>query len=181
MARKPLRTAPYVRARMQPSAKEYVAERVAANRAALAENPAHPGVRFDGAYDWFRAASAYAARRSYRTPEAGAAALARREQIITDAALVLQGRGCEIDALVPGWFRRSTRRDEFRDAYRKAADPAGRLAAAHGWLLFASKTAARYARLHGSDAGSRAAALRDDAAAALIRWAEEMDADDYGE
>lgn len=175
-----MRAAPYVRARMQLASKEYVAQRVAANRVALAADPAHPGVRFDGAYDWFRAAAAYAGRRSYPMLGIGSVALARREQIISEAARMLQARGCEIDELVPGWFRRGTRRAEIRDAYRQAAAFAAQLDAAHAWLLFASRRADRFAHRDGGAASARAAEVKDDAAAGLIRWAEEMDTDDYG-
>ena len=69
-------------------------------------------MRFTGAYDWFRAALAYAQRRSYRTLAVGDAATARRGQIIAEAALMLKQHGDEIDAMVPKSFRRQTMRAE---------------------------------------------------------------------
>ena len=165
---------PYVRGRLCPAAKEYARRRAESNRKALAYDPAHPGARFTGAYDWFRAAAAYAGRRSYRTLEIAEDALARREQIITEAARLLQDRAGEIDTLVPASFRRHARRAALRDAYSSATSPAAQLAAAHGWLLFAARRAERYG-------SASAAGIKDRAAASLIKWAEEMDADDYGE
>jgi hypothetical protein len=168
---------PYVRSRMAPASKEYARKRTAINRQALAYSPAAPGVRFTGAYDWFRAALAYAQRRSYRTLAIGDAAMARREQIIAEAALLLKQRGDEIDALVPKSFRRRTIRAELRVAYDAARTLAERSEAARVWFAFIAKQAERCR----GDVASRAAVIKDDAAAVLIGWAEEMDADDYGE
>lgn len=168
---------PYVRSRMAPRSAEYVRERAAVNRRALAHDPACPGVRFTGAFDWFRAALAYAQRRSYRSLAAGDSAHTRREQIITEAARMLQDRACEIDAIVPRSFRRQTLRPEMRAAYDGARTTADRMQAARAWFLFIAKQAER----RGGEIASRAAVIKDQAAARLIEWAEEMDADDYGE
>lgn len=166
----------YVRNRMQPASKEYARRRVVVNREVLAPGTS-PGARFTGAVDWFRAAAAYAGRRSYRTLDLGEAAVARRDRILADAALMLQERGNEIDALVPASFRRQTRRAELRSEYGRAATVQNRLTAAHGWLLFMARQAER----HSEAAAARANEIKDAAAASLIEWAEEMDADDYGE
>ena len=168
---------PYVRSRMAPRSAEYVRERAAIHRRTLAYNAACPGVRFAGAHDWFRAALAYAQRRSYRTLATGDAAHARREQIITEAARMLQDRACEIDAIVPHSFRRQTLRAEMRVAYDGARTAADRMQAARSWFMFIAKQAER----RGGETDSRAAVIKDQAAVRLIEWAEEMDADDYGE
>ena len=169
---------PYVRDRLQPKSKKHVQERAAKHRCAL--DPANAAGNFTGAFDWFRAAAAYAARRSYRTLDIGNGALARREQIIAEAARVLQDCGTEISDLAPASFRPSARRAEYRAAYGRAASPRDQLNAAHAWLLYAVRRAERYER-HGAGVKSAASAIRDRAVTRLIEWAEEMDADDYGE
>jgi hypothetical protein len=166
-----------VRKREQPSAQERAKRRAEVNRQVLVPDPVSPGGRFTGAFGWFRAAAVYAGRRSYRTLAIGEAAVIRRDRIIGLAAGVIQERACEIDVLVPSWFRPQTRRAVFRDAQARAATPGDRLKAAHEWMLFAVRMAERY-----SDAtGQQAAAIQDKAAARLIGWAEEMDSDSYGE
>jgi hypothetical protein len=172
---------PYVRDRIAPASKTHVRERREAYRTALAPDPANPGLRFDGAYDWFRAALAYAGRRSYRTLAIGDAASARRTAVTDGAASVLQSAGDEVMALIRPSFRPGAHHGEIRAAYGRATSPPARLNAAHAWLLFATRQAERYARSSSSGTGMQAAEIRDRAAARLIEWAEEMDADDYGE
>ena len=171
----------YVRDRVAPASKDYARERREANRRHLAPDPANPGTRFDGAFDWLRAAARYAARRSYRRLEIGERASARCEQIRADAAQVVQGAADEIAALVPASFRPSPRRAEIRRASREAATPKEQLDLARAWLLNAYALASRYASRDGGAAKARADQIRDRAAERLIEWAEEMDADDYGE
>ena len=166
---------PYVRGRLAPSSKEHARQRREVNRKVLAPDPAHPGARFPDAFDWFRAAAAYAGRRSYRTLDIAEHAIGRRDQIIGAAARMIQDRADEIDTLVPQSFRqRRTRRADFSNACRWAKTDRDRLNAAYAWLLFIARLAERY----GSPS---AAGIKDRAAAELIKWAEEMDADDYGE
>jgi hypothetical protein len=179
---------PYVRDRVAPASKEHARKRRAINRAVLAPDPAHPGSRYDGAYDWFRIALVYARRRSYRTLAIGDAAHARRIQIIADAAAMLQAAGCAIDEAVPLHYASRSRRAEFRDAYHRApaaarvTDKPTRLYAANAWVLVSAAQAGKYVRRGGDRAVlGTVAALKDAAAAKLIEWAEEMDADDYGE
>jgi hypothetical protein len=179
---------PYVRDRIAPASKEHARERRTVNRRVLAANPAHPGTRFDGAYDWFRSALVYARRRSYPSLAAGDAAQARRLQIIADAASALQDAGCRADEAVPRHYATRARREDYRGAYgrtpaaQRPHDEPRRLYAAHAWLLLAAAQADRHVRRGGDPAVSRTAALiKDEAAARLIKWAEEMDADDYGQ
>ena len=165
----------YVRARLQPASKKYARLRAERNRVALAPDPANPGARFTGAFDWFRAAAAYARRRSYPTWEAGERARIRLEEITASAARVLQQSAAEMEPVLPVRGRR-VRRLELRQACDRAATDAGRMEAARQWFLY---LAAR-ARRETGGAAARAAAIQDRAAARLIEWAEEMDADDYG-
>jgi hypothetical protein len=168
----------YVRAKMQqPASKEYARGRVARNRVMLAPDPASPGARFTGAYDWFRTAAVYAGRRSYRTLATGEAAIARRDRIAEQAAAMLQEHACRIDAIVPPAPRRRHRRAEFRGAYGRAVTARQRTEAARMWFMFMTRQAERCR----GDVAARAAVIKDEAAARLIGWAEEMDADDYGE
>ena len=167
---------PYVRARMQPVSKEHARERAAANRVALAPGAASPAVRFTRAFDWFRSAAVYAGRRSYRTLSIGEAAHARRGQIAADAARMLQEHADQMDAVVPAAQRRG-RRAELRQAYGHAVTDAARMEAARQWFLFM----AAQARRGTGEVAARVTAIQDRAAGRLIEWAEEMDADDYGE
>jgi len=169
----------YVRAKMRLASKEYARKRRELNRRVLASNPESPGIGFDGAFDWFRTAAVYAERRSYRTLAIGEAALSRRERIIADAAAMLQEHADEMNAIVPARPRRRTCRAEYRTAYRKAATTAARLNAARVWFMLMAAQAQRHCR--DNDAAGKAAAVKDEATARLIEWAEEMDADDYGE
>ena len=171
----------YVRDQIAPASKNYARERREANRRYLAPDPAHPGARFDGAFDWLRAAARYAERRSYRRLEIGEQASARCEQIRADAARVVQEAADAIAALVPASFRPSPRRAEIRKASRKAATPKEQLDLARAWLMNAYALVGRYASRDGGAAKARADLIRDGAAGRLIEWAEEMDADDYGE
>lgn len=166
-----------VRDRKQPTAKERARWRTETNRHRLMPDPANPGGKYTGAFDWFRAAAVYAGRRSYRTASIGEAAIARRDRIVGLAAAVIQERACEIDALVPQTFRPQTRRAEFRGAYDRAATARDQLHAANAWMMFAVRMAGRY-----SDVTARqAAVIEDRAAGRLIEWAKEMDSDSYGE
>ena len=163
----------------QPQSKVHVRRRAARYRQGLAPDPVRPGVRFNGAYDWFRAAAAYANRRSYRTLDIGEAARARRNLLITDAARMLQEHACEMDALVLPLTAvgRQAARAKFRVAYSPARPRKDQLAAAHAWLLFIARQAER----RGGEGAAQAAGIKDRAAARLIEWAEEMDSDNYGE
>ena len=164
----------YVRDRLAPASREQVRKRREANRAALA--PGRPA-RFWPALDWFRAAAVYAERRSYRSQDIRNSALARREQIIGEAAAVIQEHADRISAVAPVAPRRRLGLVEIRGAYRRAATNPDRLDAARAWLMFIDRQAGRA----GGEAATRADAIKDEAAARLIEWAEEMDADDYGE
>ena len=170
---------PYVRPRLQPASKKYARLRAARNRVALAARDAvgwTPGARFTGAFDWFRAASAYAQRRSYRTREIRERALSRHEQITAEAARMLRQHAAEMDAVVPP-PRKRVRRLELRQACDRAATDAARMEAARQRFLFL----AAQARRERGETAAQADAIQDRAASRLIQWAEEMDADDYGE
>ena len=83
---------PYVRAKLRrPSAADRARERRKVNRLLLTPDPAHPGAKFDGAFEWLRMAAVYAGRRSYRTLGIAEAAAVRRDRIRADAARVVQG------------------------------------------------------------------------------------------
>ena len=170
-------TMPHVRNRLAPASKEYARKRAAANRVALAPDPAAPGGRFNGALDWLRAAAVYASRRTYRTEEIRCAALARRERILSMAAAVIQEHACRMDAVVPPSPRRSSSRIQWRGGYARAADGKQQMEAARVWFMFMARQAERA----GGPVAAQAAQIEDETAARLIEWAEEMDADDYGE
>ena len=173
---------PYVREKLQrPTAGDRARERRRVNPRRLAPDPANPGARFHDAFEWLRMAAIYAGRRSYRTLSIAEAATARREQIRADAARVVQGAADEIAALVPPSFRPGHRREQIRGAAALAATPKARLDLARAWLMHADALAGRHARRDGGAARARAAAIKGEATARLIEWAEEMDADDYGE
>ena len=164
----------YVRDRIrQPQSKSS-----AKHRCAL--RPANTAGNFPGALDWFRAAAAYAGRRSYRTLSIGEAAIARRDRIVAEAAKVLQDCACEIDSLVPASFSSSPRRPEFRAAYLSVASPRDQLNAARAWLMFTMRRAERYERRK-AGAMAEAAAIQERAITRLIEWAKEFDSDNYGE
>lgn len=171
----------YVRDSVAPASKEHAQYRREFNRQSLAPDPACPGARFDAAFDWFRAAARYAGRRSYRRLEIGERAIARCEQFRAEAARVVQAAADEISAPVPASFRPSPLRAQIRGASRKAATPKEQLDLARAWLMHAYRLTCRYASRDGGAAKAQADLIRDAAAARLIEWAEEMDADDYGE
>jgi hypothetical protein len=172
---------PYVRDRGEPVAKEQARKRREENRRHLAPDPASPGARFDGAFEWLRIAARYAGRRSYRQLEIAEQALARRDQIRADAAKVVQSAADEIARPVPARFRPSPNRARIREASRKAATPREQLDLARAWLMHAGALAVRYASRDGGAAKARADLIKDKAAARLIEWAEEMDSDRYPE
>jgi hypothetical protein len=166
---------PYVRARLAPASKEYARRRAEQNRVLLAPDPAHPGARFPDAFDWFRAAAVYARRRSYRTPVIAERAHARLKEITASAVSVLRQSAEEMDVVIPA-RRRRLRRVELRQACARAAG-ADRMEPTRQWFLFL----AAQARREPGETAAQAAAIQDHAAEWFIRWAEEMDADDYGE
>ena len=167
---------PYVRARLQAASKEAVRRRAERNRATLAPGRVTPGMRFTLALDWFRAAAAYARRRTYRTWEARERAHARREEILAEAARMLQGHAAEMNAVLPP-PRKRVRRLELKQAYDRAATDAARMEAARQWFMFLAAQAQRAT----GETAAQADAIQDRAATRLTEWAEEMDADDYGE
>ncbi len=168
-----------VRMRPQPQSKTVVRERREKHRCAL--SPDDAAGNFMGTSDWFRAAAAYAGRRTYRTSGIRIRALARREQIVTEAARVIQDCASEIFALVPASFRPSPSIAEFRAAYGKAKTPKDQMNAARAWLMFTLRRTERYAREDGGTAKRAGIEIKSRAVARLAEWAKEMDADDYGE
>ena len=166
----------YVRDRVRLS-KDRARERSKFYRQMLERDPATLGAQFGNALDWLRAAAVYALRRSYRDKASGSAAQARRTEILADAAALIQEHAGRIDREVPEWFRRQTRRAEFRSAFGRARTTDERLEAARAWFLFIARQAERF----GGDAAGRAERVKGEAAAQLIEWAKEMDADDYGQ
>lgn len=166
-----------VRYREKLTSKEHARKRRETKRVTLAPDPASPGGRSAGALDWFRAAAVYAGRRTYRTLSIGEAAIARRDRLRDDAGAMLQEHACRIDAIVPPDFRRPTRRAEFRAAYAKAKTAPERREAGRAWFMFMIRQAGRC----GGEVALQAARIEDEATVKLIEWAEEMDADDYGE
>jgi hypothetical protein len=176
----------YVRERIAPASKE----RARLRRESAPANVAAqlPGDKFTAAYDWFRAALMYARRRSYLSLAHGDRAQARRLQIIAEAAAAVHAAGCVVDAAVPKHRASRLRREELRGTYYQApeqvrpGDKALKLTAAHGWLLFGIAQAGWYDRRNRApEVTGTVARITDELAAKLIEWAEEMDADDYGE
>jgi hypothetical protein len=162
---------PHVRDRAAPAAATEVRKRRERNLILLAPDPARPGARFGRAFDWFRAAVAYARRRGYPSRAVADLALTRREEILDAAERSLTGHGDRIAALL----RKPPRRDASRAACGKAGTGRERVQAAEGWLLRAYCLAAR----QDPDTQRQADVIKDQAAAELIEWAKEMDADDY--
>ena len=172
---------PYVREKLQrPTAADRARER-RKNPSRFAPDPANPGARFYDAFEWLRMAAIYAGRRSYRTLDIAERAVARRDRIRGDAARVVQATADEVAALIPSSFRPGRRREQIRGASALADTPKAQLDLARAWLMHADALAGRYARQDGGAARARAAVIKGEATARLIEWAEEMDADDYGE
>lgn len=166
---------PYVRARLAPASKKHARLRAERNLVALVLDPANPGARFPVAFDWFRAAAAYARRRSYRTWTARERGHARLADILAAAAWMVQRHAEEMDAVIPS-ARQRVRRLDLKRACEGAADDA-RMEAARQWFLFLAAQARREA----GEVAVQAAEIQDRATEWFIRWAKEMDADDYGE
>ena len=166
---------PYVRDRLSPASKKHARLRTERNLMALALDPANPGARFPVAFDWFRAAAVYARRRSYRTWDARERAHARRAEILAAAAWMVQRHAEEMDAILPP-PRQRVRRLDLKQACEQATDGT-RMEAARQWFLFLAAQARREA----GETAVKAAEIQGRAAEWFIRWAKEMDADDYGE
>lgn len=144
--------------------------------------------RFNSALGWFYSALVYSKRRSYPNVARQDWAYARRLQLIAEAAAVVQAAGCAVDEALPVHRAAWERRQEIRGAYYKAretrspADRPWRLDAARGWLLLGMAQARRHAS-RGGDPGVSAEIARivTEVTGRLAAWAEEMDADDYGQ
>lgn len=166
----------YLRDRIAPASKAHARERRERNRVACAPDPASPGARLTVALDWFRAAAAYASRRSYRSAGIREHAAQRRSEILCAAAAEIQQAGSDIAAPLP-----PLRNAEIRGAYAAAGTTAGRLDAAVRWLAYATRQAEKNARREHGSGTPEADRIRDRVTGRLCEWAEEMDADDYGE
>jgi hypothetical protein len=133
------------------------------------------------AYSWYASAAAYALRRSYPTLPIGQRAHARREQLVTSSAGLLQACADEIWALLPaGPHPRKSRAVEFQTASALAKKPQDKQTAAKAWLMYVIKQVSRYETRPG-EVRERADQIQARATGRFIAWAEEMDADDYGQ
>jgi hypothetical protein len=179
---------PYVRDRMAPTSSDRSRNRREMFRYLHTPDAQDWDGRFHSAYGWFQSALVYAKRRPYPAVARKDWAYARRLQLITDAAAVVQAAGCAVDEALP--VHRSTwvRRQEIRGAYYKAPetrspeDRPWRLDAAHGWLLLGMKQARRHVSRGGDpEVSAKVSRIITEATGKLVAWAEEMDADDYGQ
>lgn len=178
---------PYVRERMQPSAKTTVRRRVADRRKQLAAVTGPS--RFDVAYEWLRSAYAYAGRRSYRSTAIAEAAMRRRQEIMRESAAATADAARDLSRALPQDRKEQQRSGRYETELRQETAPIDQLTVAHTWLLSSSRQVnrrlnrLRHAGRHDEaarDVGRRIK-IMDEAAARLAALAEEMDRDDYGE
>lgn len=177
----------YVRERRQPASKTAVRLRAVRNREVV--NATAGLERFGNAYGWFRAAYAYAGRRTYRSVAVKEAALTRREQIMREAARVTAEAAAGIGAALPMTPKENARTAGFRSAFAAAVTAADQMTEAHRWILSSSRQLDRWqnrlafrGRAAGADGAVRQRARSMNAAGDyLAARAEEMDDDSYGE